>query len=288
MIRITHSKESEETPFGSLKVEMENPMGLEIIKDQITFKVFSSISGETLWESDLLPGHWSYFGMISNTTSHIIRGQEILCEFVWDTFLHGDLAHQYMMLWAIENKGSHGLVIGTHNGETGEWVQPIRDGNLSALLVEASDPQFLDLTKNYSQIENCKLIKSLITPQGGEFTFWESGDASYANSIIKDHVTKISGATPDGKIMNSISLNSLIDDQEKEVKWIHLDVEGIDTDLILSISDKNMSVLDLLIYETINTTDEKKEICKSFLENNGFSIKESGWNTIAIRDKNKI
>jgi hypothetical protein len=288
MIRITHSKESEETPFGSLKVEVENPMGLEIIKDQITFKVFSTISGETLWESALLPGHWSYFGMISNTTSHIIRGQEILCEFIWDTFLHGDLAHQYMMLWAIENKGSHGLVIGTHNGETGEWVQPIRETKLSALLVEASDPQFSDLTKNYSQIKNCKFLKSLITTEGGEITFWESGDASYANSIIKDHVTKISGSTPNGKIMDSISLNSLIEGQEKEVKWIHLDVEGIDTDLILSISDKNMSVLDLLIYETINTTDEKKEICKSFLENYGFSIKESGWNTIAIRDKNKI
>ena len=88
--------------------------------------------------------------------------------------------------------------------------------------------------------------------------------------------------------MNSISLNSLIDEQENEVKWIHLDVEGIDTDLILSISDKNMSVLDLLIYETINTSPEKKEICKLFLEKDGFSIKESGWNTIAIRDKNKI
>lgn len=286
MIRITHSKESDETPFGSLKVEIENPMGLEIIKEQISFKVVSLVSGETQWESHLLPGHWSYFGMISNTISHIIRGKEILCEFVWDTFLHGDLAHQYMMLWAIENKGSHGLVIGTHNGETGEWVEPIREGKLSGLLVEASDLQFLDLTKNYSKIKNCQFLKSLITPQGGEFTFWESRDASYANSIIKDHVTKISEATPNGKVMNSISLNSLIDEQENEVKWIHLDVEGIDTDLILSISDKNMPALDLIIYETINTSSEKKEICKLFLEKNGFSIEESGWNTVAIRNKN--
>ena len=122
MIKLIHSPENNETPFGSLRAEMENPMGLEIMNDPINFRVFSSVSGKTQWESDLSPGCWSYYGMISNTISQITRKGETLCEFVWDTFLHGDLAHQYMMLWAIENKGSFGITIGTHNGEMGNGL----------------------------------------------------------------------------------------------------------------------------------------------------------------------
>jgi hypothetical protein len=283
MIKLRHSPENNETPFGSIRVEIENPIGIKIGEEPINFRVFSSVSGKTQWESNLSPGCWSYYGMISNTISQITRKGEILCEFVWDTFLHGDLAHQYLMLWGIENKGAFGIVIGTHNGETGEWVEPIRKGILNGLLVEASDSQFLDLRENYKEIESCNTLKSLITTEGGEFTFWESEDASYANSILKDHVEKISGGGLKPKSMDSVSLNSLIEIQENKVKWIHLDVEGIDIDLILSLTGKNIGYLDLIVYESLNTSYEKKEICKSFLEKNGFSVKESGWNTIAIR-----
>ena len=282
MIKLIHSPENNETPFGSLSAEMENPMGLEIMNDPINFRVFSSVSGKTQWESDLSPGCWSYYGMISNTISQITRKGETLCEFVWDTFLHGDLAHQYMMLWAIENKGSFGVAIGTHNGENGEWVEPLKKGLIEGVLVEASDPQFLELEENYKDTKGCCLLKSLITAEGGEFTFWESEDASYTNSIVKDHADKHSGDVK-GKIMSSISLNSLIEMQGKKVKWLHLDVEGIDTDLILSLIPNNIENLEFIIYETLNTGHEEKERCKNFLVGKGFSVKESGWNTIAIR-----
>jgi hypothetical protein len=282
MIKLIHSHENSSTPFGSLRAEMENPMGLEIMNEPIKFKVFSSVSGKTQWESNLSPGCWSYFGMISNTISRVTRKEEILCEFVWDTFLHGDLAHQYMMLWSIENKGSFGISIGTHNGETGEWVEPIRRGILEGILIEASDPQFLDLEENYKDIKNCKVLKSLVTPEGGEFTFWESEDVSYINSIMKDHVEKHSENIK-SKTMDSISLNSLISMQEKCVKWLHLDVEGIDTHLILSLSPENIKSLEFIIYETLNTSQGDKEKCKIFLESNGFLVRESGWNTIAHR-----
>jgi FkbM family methyltransferase len=282
MIKIKHSPEGDSTPFGSLRVEMENLLGIKELEVPINFKVSSSVSGKTQWESNLSPGCWTYFGSISNTTSQITRKGEILCEFVWDTFLHGDLAHQYLMLWAIENKGSFGIAVGTHNGETGEWVEPMRGGLIEGILVEASDPQFLELEENYKSVEGCCLLKSLISPEGGEFTFWESEDASYTNSIVKEHADGHSGNVK-GRIMNSVSLNSLIENQEKKVKWLHLDVEGIDTDLILSLAPNNIEDLEFIIYETLNTGPEEKEKCKNFLEDRGFLVKESGWNTIAIR-----
>jgi FkbM family methyltransferase len=283
MIKLIHSPENSETPFGSLKAEMQNPMNLNIMDEPIEFRVISSISGKTQWKSNLYPGCWSYYGMISNTTSQITRKGEILCEFVWDTFLHGDLAHQYMMLWAKENKGAFGIAIGTHNGETGEWVDPLRKGLIEGVLVEASDSQFFDLVENYKEIKGCHLLKSLITSDGGEFTFWESEDASYTNSIIKDHADKHSGEVK-GKIMESISLNNLIESQGREVSWLHLDVEGIDAELILSLTPNNIDKIKFIIYETLNTVQEEKERCKKFLEINGFSVKESGWNTIAIKN----
>lgn len=283
MIKIKHSPEGDSTPFGSLRVEMENLLGIKELEVPINFKVSSSVSGKTQWESNLSPGCWTYFGSISNTTSQITRKGEILCEFVWDTFLHGDLAHQYLMLWAIENKGSFGIAVGTHNGENGEWVEPCRKGLIEGTLVEASDLQFLELSENYKEIKNCKTINCLVTPDGGEFTFWESKDASYANSILKDHVEKFPGEM-NGKIMESISLNDLISSQDKKVKWLHLDVEGIDTDLILSLSQENIESLDFIIYESLNTKEEKKEGCKLFLEERGFFVRESGWNTLAIRN----
>ena len=283
MIKIKHSPEDDSTPFGSLRVEMENPLGIGDLDIPINFKVLNSVSGKLQWESDLYPGHWSYYGMISNTVSQVTRKEEILCEFTWDTFLHGDLAHQYMMIWAIENKGSFGLAIGTHNGETGEWVEPIRKGLIEGILVEASNTQFLELSENYKGIKNCQILNCLVTPEGGELTFWESKDASYANSVLKEHVEKFPGEAV-GKMMESISLNDLISSQNKKVKWLHLDVEGIDTDLILSLSPEIIGSLDFIIYESLNTQEKKKEECKLFLEERGFFVKESGWNTLAIRN----
>jgi FkbM family methyltransferase len=283
MIRIIHSPESSGTPFGSLKAEMENSIEMKEFNEPVRFVISSTVSGKIQWESLLTPGCWSYYGMISNTRSQIIRKNEILCEFIWDTFLHGDLAHQCMMLWSMENKGSFGIAIGTHNGETGEWVEPMRRGIVEGILVEASEIQFLELMENYKDLKNCYFLNSLITEEGGKFTFWESEDASYTNSVLKDHVERHSENLK-SKIMDSISLNSLISSQEKKVKWLHLDVEGIDTDLILSISPENIKDIDFIIYETLNTLGTEKEKCSKFLEENGFKVKESGWNTIAIRN----
>ena len=284
MIKFTHTPENESTPSGSIHLEMQNPLGIKELQTPVKLTIRSTVSGKIRWENTLTPGHWTRYEFIDNTTSKIERGGETVSEFVWDTFLHGDLAHQYMMLWSIENKGAFGIAVGTHNGETGEWVQPIRKGIIEGFLVEASNIQYSELVENYGHLENCKLINSLITSEGGDFTFWESEEASYVNSIKKDHVEKFT-ADSKGKLMSSISLNDLIDDSEKKVRWLHLDVEGIDTDLIMSLSEFNLRSLRIIVYETLNSSEEEKSECRLFLEKNGFTLCESGWNTIAIRKR---
>ena len=42
-----------------------------------------------------------------------------------------------------------GLVIGTHDGEFGEWVPVVKKRECEVVLVEASDSQFQKLKENY-------------------------------------------------------------------------------------------------------------------------------------------
>lgn len=284
MITLTHTPPNDSLVFGSLKAEFSNPHGLAELETPIIFRVKSSVSGKTIWESVLSPGSWSQYPLIFNTVSHFERNGKIISEFIWDTFFHGDIHHQQMMLWALDNPGSFGVAIGTHDGETGEWVEPLRKGLLRAVLVEASDSQFSALEKNYENVWNCKAQKSLVTPNGGEIIFWESEDQSYTNSVKKDHVEKFSDKLK-AKPMQSIAINDLLNRQTEPAKWLHLDVEGIDVDLIMCLPEKHISSLELIIYETLNSSEGDKQACRDFLQQRGFFVVEEGWNTSAIKKK---
>jgi hypothetical protein len=107
--------------------------------------------GEVAWSSDLYPGHFSQYLMNTYTNVDIIDSLgNKLFEWVWNPFIHGDFAHQYFEIWSLNNLGSNGIAIGTHNGMTGEWVGPVIKGRLKTTLVEASEPQFKDLLKYYN------------------------------------------------------------------------------------------------------------------------------------------
>jgi hypothetical protein len=66
-----------------------------------------------------------------------------------------------------------------------------------------------------------------------------------------------------------------------EIKWLHLDVEGIDADLVMSLDETRVKLPEFIIYESLNLSPEKKEKVYRWLSEKGYSYKESGWNTIA-------
>ena len=188
------------------------------------------------------------------------------------------------MSWCLNNKGSKGIAIGTHNGTTGEWVEPLRRGMIEAFLVEASAPQYKELVENYRSIERSFPILSLVTPKGGECEFFEGHDG-FTNSVIRDHTLKYNSEVSPS-IKSSRSRNDLICDLglDKDLKWIHLDVEGIDADLIMSLDGTRINLPEFIIYESLNLTEEKKEESHKWLSERGYSYKESGWNTIAFKN----
>jgi hypothetical protein len=242
------------------------------------------LSGRILWSTDLFPGVWSSYTMLTYTTLEVVDslGNKII-DWKWDAFSHGDFAHQLFEIWALNNKGSNGLAIGTHNGMTGEWVGPVIKGRLQATLVEASEPQFNDLVKYYNGKSwvNCK--KELITSDGFDVVYYEGG-AGFTNSMSKDIIQNyVEESFITSTLKSSKSINDLIiESSEKgKVRWLHIDVEGMDGELIYSINDDLLP--ELLLFESLHMENEYYDNLCSYLTNKGYSITKSGWNTICIK-----
>jgi hypothetical protein len=284
MIKIKFSDPTPQNPFGIIKAECEHlDLGIQFPwSSPLTFRVISTVDKKIKWSSDISPGTWSSFLEPCNTLVEIIDPEgNLISRWEWDTFLHGDESHVLFMLWCLKNKGAKGIVIGTHDGTTGEWVEPLKSGLIEAFLVEASIPQYKRLVENYRRIEKCFPVFSLITPSGGDCEFFESPN-EFTNSVIESHVLNYSSEITK-VVKKSKSLNDLICEVglSDEIKWLHLDVEGIDADLIMSLDESRIKLPEFIIYESLNLSTEKKEDVFKWLSERGYSYKESGWNTIA-------
>jgi hypothetical protein len=286
MIKLVFSDPTESNPSGIIKAEI----GSESLNigfpwnPPLDFRVVNTVDGRIRWGSSLYPGYWSSFVEPCNTHAEILDSDgNVLLRWEWDTFLDGDESHVLFMFWCLKNKRAKGIAIGTHDGTTGEWVDPLRSGLIEAFLVEASIPQYKRLVENYRGIEGCFPILSLVTPDGKDSEFFEE-PGGFTNSVIREHTLQYSSEITK-TIKKSRSINDLICEVglDKELKWIHLDVEGIDGDLILSLDESRINLPEFIIYESLNLSIEKKEEVYAWLSSKGYLYKESGWNTIAHR-----
>ena len=285
MINFNFIRPSDENPEGVLNISVDyNAMEYYNEKQFPLYLTHKTIMGEVAWSSNLYSGHFSQYLMNTYTNVDIIDSLgNKLFEWVWNPFIHGDYAHQYFEIWALNNRGSNGIAIGTHNGMTGEWVGPVVSGKLKATLVEASEPQFTDLLKFYGGKSwvNCK--RELITSDGSNIIFYEGGvgftNTTNENLILKyvdsQHVIKTE--------KTSKSINDLIIESSErgKVKWLHIDVEGMDGELIYAINDDLLP--ELLLFESLHMENEYYDNLCSYLTNKGYSITKSGWNTICIK-----
>lgn len=282
--KIDHSGTLDMNPFGTLLGTFKDP-DLQIghpWQPPLTFTIYKEINGDVMWSSDLYPGTWSQFYEPCNSYAQITdNSKNVIVEWKWDTFLHGDDAHVLFMLWCLKNKGAKGISIGTHDGTTGEWVEPLRQGLIEAFLVEASVPQYKKLVDNYKNISGAYPILSLITDNGRDCEFYEGGEG-FTNSVIKEHTLNYASQIT-AEIKKSRSLNDLVCEVglADSLSWLHLDVEGIDADLVLSLDPSRIKLPDFIIYESLNLSNEKKQEVYNWLNNNGYLFKEAGWNTIA-------
>lgn len=270
---------------GLLRVTLDNNCSNYYKPEQFPLHlIHKTLMGEIPWNVDLYPGWFSEYSMLTYTTLEVIDnlGNKLI-DWKWDPFVHGDIAHQLFEIWSLNNRGANGIAIGTHNGMTGEWVGPINKGLIKGTLVEASDPQFNDLYKFYNGKTWVKCRKELVTTDGSSVIFYEGG-GGWTNSVVKENIEKYITSEPIyWSQRNSISINDLIEEESVNgsVKWIHLDVEGLDDKLILSIREDLLP--NILVYENENIGDESNNLIKNYLESKNYIVQSSNRNVIAYR-----
>lgn len=240
-----------------------------IITDEIHYEVFL---GPHSW------CNWTGAELITDIEFCDSRGN-IIFKYLWDILRDGDLIEKALWMYLknrkMNNIKSNGLVIGSHDGRNGHWIYSIKDNLSHATLIDGSEKQFNELVKNYSNKENLKFINEIVTVDGGEVTWYQGGEG-YTDTVVKELINEWlteSQITQNKK--DSISFKKLI--EENNFDWIHLDVEGIDGDLILSLE----KLPNIIIYESMNLSQEMTDKLNLwFLENQYITLIENG-NTIA-------
>lgn len=177
--------------------------------------------------------------------------------YYWDVMKHGSIFYKSMWLYCkgLINRGikPYGLVIGTHDGEFGEWVPLVKNYLSEMTLVEGSEPQYKKLVQNYERKSGLNFIHNIITPNGGDVEFFEGGKG-YTNSVVERVIRSWEREEIHSTKRSSISLNDLIMVLNRKLDWLHLDVEGLDVKLLLSLKEEYIP--DFIIFEDFNLTEE--------------------------------
>ena len=242
----------------------------------LKFEIKKVISKEILWHTNLNSFMWATYpeNEINDVVVTDAQGNFIY-QYYWDVLQHGSIFYKSLWLYckSLINMGKKpkGLVIGTHDGEFGEWVPLVKHFMSDMLLIEGSSEQYNKLTKNFQGKQGVNLLYDIITPNGGEVEFFEGGKG-YTNSIVERVINYWEKEEIHSTKRNSTSLNQIIEEKfNGHLDWIHLDVEGLDAKLLMSINEK-YELPKFIIFEDFNLPTEEKEEINKWLTLKGFSL----------------
>lgn len=240
----------------------------------LKFEIKNVVSKKVIWDVTLGENMWAFYP--ENEINDVVvkdKNDMFIYQYYWDVLTHGSVF--YKSLWfyckGLINNGKFpkGLVIGTHDGEFGEWVPLVRNFMSEMILIEGSDETFKKLKYNYDGKQGLQLINTIITPNGGEVEFFEGG-RGYTNSIVERVIKHWETEEIKSTQKNSHSINDFL---TPDIDWLHLDVEGLDGQLLLSSN----YLPNFIIFEDFNLLPEEKINITSYLINKGFQLhSESG------------
>ena len=240
-------------------------------------------------------GHWCSYPHARDMDIRILDSSgEILFNLPWDSEIHGDLVELKFIEWCRNFKGKNrykapGMVIGAHKG-FGEWENAYNQDLIGqCLLIEPNDSPFHALVSRFQKDDRFSYKKCLVSESGGNMDFFTNSEGdSESSSISLDHLSKSPGIE-EGKIVSkkiqSFTVESL--SEGREIKWIHIDAEGYDYKIILSIPDKILKVVDFLIWERLFISEEDSSSLDDFFRERGFvTLEGKGYNSCAFRNFN--
>ena len=248
----------------------------------INFQIKNAISKKVIWQTNLNSHMWAEFpnSEMNDVVAYDAQGNFIY-QYRWDVIQHGSIFYKSIWLYckSLINKGiiPKGLVIGTHDGEFGEWVPLVRNFMSDMILIEGSEKQFNVLKNNYDGKQGVTLLHELVTTDGSEVEFFEGG-AGYTNSVVKRVIEHWETEEIHSTKRSSVAINDLIynhfESQNRKLDWLHLDVEGLDGKLILSVKEEYLP--DFIIYEDFNLMEYEKTQLINLLKLKGYQLNSEG------------
>ena len=294
MFSIQFIDKSDEAPCGKVLGLVFEEASWLYNDDELPFKFEILVMGESVWTTDLYPGMWASWDTLDNDNFVAVIKDvngNIVSQFKYDVWVNRNATEQFFDTWINKNPNSKGIVIGTHDGTTGEWVKHVKNKSTFAVLVEASKKQFDKLVENYLNFDNVLFRNNVITGKGGDVEFYEFG-LGLTNTIIESHCKSHLNEGEEFTIVNmtSVGVNDLIIQEklEYDLDWLHLDTESIDDEIIMSLDFDKIVKPKLIVFETINFSKERignsERIDKLFgwLESNGYRVKNDYWNSFAF------
>jgi len=278
MIDISYNRDNNLT-----RVELKN---LSFIKNHLPLKIqFKNIvSNEIHYETEVQDYWWTEWKggeFITDILIYSVNGL-LLHKHKWDVVSYGDEIEKalwyYLKSRQTQGLSSNGLVIGSHDGRNGHWIYPVKDKLTNVTLVDGSDKQFINLVKNYKNYNHVKTINTIVTSDGSEVEWYQGGEG-YTDTIIPLVINSwLDSSEIKKSYRKSISINNLM--ENKNYDWLHLDVEGLDGDLILALESRP----NLIIYEDENLDIiTKTKLDAWFLENSYITSKHK-CNIIAVKN----
>jgi FkbM family methyltransferase len=192
----------------------------------------------------------------------------------------------------LKNPRSNGLIIGANDGTGGDYVVPYMRGLIkNMVLVEASERTFKSLKRNYQNDSKVKTINKLVSTKTEKIKFYESTSGpGLVNSVYKNFANFFNEEIIEVE-KEAIGINEIIAETTKEIEidWLHIDVEGLDGELITAI-DFEIFKPKIIIYENINRIGQKisSDDLSNFLMKKGYQVfgLDPQLNNIAILKSN--
>lgn len=278
MIRVEYTRHDNTT-----KVLVDDLTPLLQGQNEVKVVFKNIVTDEVHYEATLSSYSWATWcgaELITDVLFYTLDGQ-LLCTHKWDILRDGDDIEKSLWIYLNNRKErglkSNGLVIGSHDGRNGHWIYSVKDELTTATLIDGSERQFGELTKNYRNKKGLKFMNEIVTVNGGEVTWYQGGEG-YTDTVKLDLIQDwLSDDQITQKTATSISFVDLI--ESNDFDWIHLDVEGIDGDLILSLK----KLPNVIIYESMNLDPVMSNKLNSFFTLYDYKVLECNGNTMATR-----
>lgn len=275
MIKISYNRTLNQT---GVEVGDLTPIGGTV---KVLFK--NIISNEIHFAQNLNSNTWCKWSGAELITDVLIYAEnnKLIHHHKWDILSDGDEIEKSLWFYLKNRKESNlesnGLVIGTHDGRNGHWIYAIKENLSNALLIDGSEKQFSELQKNYRDVPNVKMINTIVTVNGGTVEWYQGGEG-YTDTVVSDLIHDWLDDSQITKVQKeSISFVDLIN--QNDFDWIHLDVEGIDGELILSLE----KLPNVIVYESMNLGEEMETKLREWFNKNNYSILICNGNTMATK-----